>query len=326
MINEKTKQWLASFFGSDARFDEPMSSHTSFRIGGPAEAYVAPKRSSDLAELLKRASREKIPCLAIGGGTNLLVSDNGIEGIVIFLGNGFDRIEKKMSPRGHAVLTAMAGANLSTLCTLAGKNGLSGMNFAVGIPGTVGGAAMMNASSSRGSMEDVVEEIQIIQPDGEKQTLDKKGYIDFWAGHSRDFRAGSQRPLNSIVGDRRKDQNQAVISKVSVALSLSEPCIVEEEARMALAARNKTQPGGRSAGCFFKNPKKGLPAGQLMEMAGLKGKQIGDAWISDLHANFIMNRKNASAKDVMALMTLAREAVFKKFNVNLEPEVKIVGI
>ena len=337
MLNEQTKQWLVEVFGSNVRFDEPMSRHTSFGIGGPAEAYVAPKKPSELSELLKRAFQEKIPYFALGGGTNLLVGDNGIEGLVIFIGNGFDRITKKMSPEGRVILSAMAGANLPALCSFAAKNGLSGMNFAMGIPGTVGGAAMMRASSSWGSMEDVVDRIQIIWPDGETETLDKNGYINFCAGHFsdfgfrdfgqrfRDFEQRRPRSLNSGA-DGGADQNHAVISNVSFELSLSEPDLVEEEARMFLAARRKTQPGGRSAGCFFKNPEKGLPAGQLIEMAGLKGKQIGDAWISDLHANFIMNRKNASAKDVLELMTLARDVVFEKFNVHLEPEVKIVGM
>jgi len=345
MIDEKTKKWLASFFGPDVRFDEPMSHHTSFRIGGPAAAVVAPKRPSDVATLLKRAFDEKIPWLVVGGGTNLLVGDDGIDGMVIFIGKGFDRIAQKTSPDGRPTLTAMAGASLPGLCSFAAKNGLSGMNFAVGIPGTVGGAVMMNASSSRGSMDEVMERIQIIGADGERRTLDKDGYIDFLAGHLKDTQLkdielkdtelkdvelkdveATDRGFFKAGADGDKDWNQGIILEVEFALCLSEPGLVKEEARMIAAARNKTQPAGRSAGCFFKNPDNGAPAGQLIEMAGLKGKQVGDARISELHANFIMNRKNASANDVVALMALVQEVVFEKFNVVLEPEVKMVGI
>ena len=335
MIDEKTKKWLVSFFGPDVRFDEPMSHHTSFRIGGPAAAVVAPKRPSDVATLVKRAFDEKIPWLVVGGGTNLLVGDNGIDGLVIFIGKGFDRIAQKTSPDGRPILTAMAGASLPGLCSFAAKNGLSGMNFAVGIPGAVGGAVMMNASSSRGSMDDVVERIQIIGADGERRTLDKDGYIDFLVGHLKDvgfkdteFKDVEARDRGFFKSgeDGNKGWNPGIILEVEFALCLSEPGRVKEEARMIAAARNRTQPAGRSAGCFFKNPENGAPAGQLIEMAGLKGKQVGDARISELHANFIMNRKNASANDVVALMTLVREVVKEKFNVVLEPEVKMVGI
>ncbi|VEN75290.1 UDP-N-acetylenolpyruvoylglucosamine reductase [Candidatus Desulfarcum epimagneticum] len=308
MLTDRVKKRLSRISGAHVRFDEPMSRHTSLGIGGPAEARATPESLKDLESILRMASGEGIPWMVIGGGTNLLVSDRGLPGLCISLENCLTRVWEKASDGPETVVGAMAGARLSTAFAFAAKRGLSGMNFALGIPGSVGGAAMVNAGSSHGSMEDVLEAATVLFPDGRKEKMSREAFRAFREKEGGRFPAG------------------AIVSEVFFRLGVSEPGRVQKEGRMILSARNKTQPGGKSAGCFFKNPEKGRPAGMLLDMAGLKGKRIGGARISEVHANFILNVGNASAKDVLDLMNMARETVYEKFNVRLDPEVKIVGV
>jgi UDP-N-acetylmuramate dehydrogenase len=201
------------------------------------------------------------------------------------------------------------------LCGYALKQGLEGMNFAMGIPGTVGGGIMMNAGTSHGAMENVLESINVLLPTGHTRRIQKEGLVFDY----RKFSWHSE--LTDGYG------NQTVILDGRFGLCPSDPEALKKTAREIIKTRKQNQPIGLpSAGCFFKNPASRETAGQLIEMAGLKGKSVGGAEISSKHANFFINRRNASTADFLTLMNLAEKVVFEKFNVHLEREVKIVGM
>ncbi len=313
-LDSHSIKWLESRFGNNVKFGEPMSRHTSLRVGGPAEAFVTPETVEDLQTLVKWSWDNRLSSLVIGGGTNLLVKETGIPGIVIVLTKCLKTIDQTDAKADGVIITAMAGARLKTLCSYALKRGLEGMNFALGIPGTVGGGIMMNAGTFHGSMENVLESIDVLLPTGRTRSI-KREDLDFT------YRKLSWRP--ELTNGHR---DQTLILGGSFCLCPSDPEKLKKAARKIVKARNKNQPVGLpSAGCFFKNPISGKTAGQLIEMAGLKGKSIGGAEISSKHANFFINRYEASADDFLALMNLAEEVVLKKFNIQLEREVKIVG-
>lgn len=313
-LDSDSIKWLESRFKHNVKFNEPMARHTSLRVGGPAEAFVTPENVEDLERLVKWSWNRGFYYLIVGRGTNLLVKDDGIHGIVISLTKCLKKIDRTSTDTGSVIVTAMAGANLKTLCAYALKQGLEGMNFAMGIPGTVGGGIIMNAGTSHGSMENVLESVKILLPTGDVRRINKEG-LDF------DYRKLSWSPE---LTDGHRDQT--IVLDGRFCLSPSDPKAIKETAREIMKARKQNQPIGLpTAGCFFKNPVAGKTAGSLIEMAGLKGKNIGGAEISLKHANFFINRHSASAADFLELMELAEKAVLEKFNVRLEREVKVVG-
>ena len=307
-------KWLENRFGDNVKFHEPMSSHTSLRVGGPAEALVTPENLEDLKALVKWSWNNGLSYLIIGEGTNLLVKDSGIKGIVIVLTKCLKTIVQTGMETDGPIVTASASVRMRSLCAYALKKGLEGMNFALGIPGTVGGGIMMNAGTSHGTMENVLESITVLMPTGRTRKI-RREQLDF-----------SYRTLSwnsELTEDYRA---QTVILDGCFRLRPSDSEKLKKEARTILKTRWKKQPvGWPTAGCFFKNPLSGKTAGQLIEMAGLKGKSIGGAEISSKHANFFINRHNASAADFLALMALTEETVSNKFNIDLKREVKIVG-
>ncbi len=301
------RNWLTKTFEQNVWFDQPMSRHTSLKVGGPADFFVAPSKIEDIQQLIEKAEDNHKPWLVIGCGTNLLVKDEGIRGLVITMKNMKQNIHTPDLSDDVAVISVLAGTRLGSLCRYAMDNGLSGMNFAIGIPGTVGGAIRMNAGTAKGDMATVVNHTTILNPLGSITE------------HSKNDMTFSYRKL------RIKDVEQPVILEGTVTLKKGDPDTIKKEAKKFLAQRKKIQPLGASAGSFFKNPPSSYPAGKLIDMAGLKGQQMGGAKISEKHANFIMNTGSASADDILKLMALAQEKVFEKFNVALEPEVKIVN-
>jgi len=308
-IQSELKQQLKNRFSNRVRFDEPMTAHTTFRVGGPADAFVTVTDEIEMTFLIKWLKEKNLPFFIIGGGTNLLVKDQGFRGVVIFMAKGL----AKISQRGATMLSAMAGAGLSALCRYAVNQGLSGLNFALGIPGTVGGAICMNAGAWKEDMSDVLDSIRIINSDGSIESVDKTA-LTF-----------SYRSLSFAEKDNR-DLSSSVIIEGRFSLSHQSPEILKAEADALLTARKKSQPTGfASAGCFFKNPDCRDSAGKLIDLAGGKSFRVGDAEVSTKHANFIVNRGRATAEDILRLMDIVQEAVFKKFNIMLEPEVKIVG-
>lgn len=316
MLDSDSKKWLAGLFGDGVKFDEPMSRHTSLRVGGPAEAYVAIKRPEDLVKLINWSREKGLPCLVFGDGTNLLVKDEGINGIVITLTRAFKKIIQTGTEKDGVIVTAMAGVRMQTLCRFAVERGLEGMNFALGIPGTVGGGIVMNAGTACGSMENVIDSINVLLPTGLTKKIKRKDMVF-------DYR--------KLSWGKKKNETDGLEGKPIIlegcfCLHPSDPQRLKKEAKAILKLRKKTQPAGSpTAGCFFKNPAVGKTAGELIELAGLKGEQKGGAKISCKHANFIINAGKASAADILALMELVQERVLKIFSIDLETEVKIVG-
>lgn len=313
-LDSDSKKWLKSRFHNNVKFDEPMSKHTSLRVGGPAEAFVAPENIEALKTFVTWSWQKKIPYLIIGNGTNLLVKDSGINGVVIVLTKCLKTISQTDINTDWVIVTAMAGVRMQTLCSFALERGLEGMNFAIGIPGTVGGGIMMNAGTSYGSMESVLESINILFPTGQVHKIKKEKLIFAY------------RKLSWNKEQIDVNRGQQIVLDGCFRLHPSDPEKLKKEAKKILETRRQRQPTSLpSAGCFFKNPASGKTAGELIETAGLKGKSIGGAKISSKHANFIINHHKASAADFLALMELVEETVLKMFNIDLKREVKVVG-
>ncbi len=295
-------------FKGELRRNEPLSRHTSFRIGGPADLLAYPADRDDLAALLGEIGQQGLPYFILGGGTNLLVKDGGFRGVAISLQRMKTiRIEREYRSIGgtFAVVFAEAGAPLAKLLSFALEEGLKGLEFAAGIPGTVGGAVCMNAGTAAGELGDVVESVTLLSPEG---TLVARGRDQISFG----YRTSSIPEGHLIVDARlilRRDDKNKITTRV----------------REILDARKQGQPLGLpNAGSVFKNPQE-EPAGKLIEAVGLKGKTVGGAQISEKHANFIVNLGNATASDVLTLMELVRQTVLDVRGVRLEPEIKIIG-
>lgn len=313
MLEAADKEWLVRLLGSNVRFDEPMAKHTSFRIGGPADAWVQPGSETDLKKVLRWAQQKNIPYWVIGGGTNVLVKDGGIRGLVIRLGGFAGKVTWRQ--KGKQVrLTAGAAVPTKHLCALSLKHGWQGMNFALGIPGTLGGAVLMNAGTAHGCMADIINSVTVMMTSGETRKIDRKLLVTEY------------RQLilpDNVMGE---DCSSALLLGVELNLNRERRERVWNEAHKMMQGRAKRQPSWRpSAGCFFKNPSQNKPAGRLIDQAGFKGRQIGGAQVSGRHANFIVNRGNASAADVLLLADKIRNAVKSLCEIDLELEVHIVG-
>jgi len=280
------------------RFHEPMRLHTSFRIGGPADAYIEPEDEATLCRLMAQARKAKVPVFVMGG-TNLLVRDGGIRGIVVRL-TRLDRIEEHQG----GLLYVEGGVGMPRLLKYALQRKLAGLEFAAGIPGTLAGSVVMNAGTRTGEMQDVVERVRMVTPAGEIREL---------SAEEVGFEYRRTRLPRGIVAGAWLRLRWDPKSRMDVAIKES------------LRRRKATQPLALpNAGCVFKNPG-GDPAGLLIEAVGLKGAQIGDAQVSTLHANFIVNRGRATARDVLSLIRKVGQTVEEKAGVTLQLEVKIVG-
>lgn len=280
--------------------DEPMSRHTTFRIGGPADYFVCPDREQ-IAEVLAVAKKCGMAITVIGNGSNLLVGDKGIRGLVVEIGSAMNQI---MVDKNH--ITAGAGALLSQVAAKAAAAELGGMEFAAGIPGSVGGAVTMNAGAYGGEMKDILRTVTVLTPEGELKTLDVSE-MDLSYRHSC------------------VPEQQYIVLEAEVELGYKP----EEEIRAQMEElRNKRiekQPlEYPSAGSTFKRPE-GYFAGKLIMDAGLRGYRVGDAQVSEKHCGFVINRKNASAQEVRQLMQDVQDKVKAQFGVMLEPEVKMLG-
>jgi len=318
LIDHSLKAFLENISAGNVRFDEPMSRHTSLRVGGTADFFTEPESLEVLIDIVKWTSGKGIPYLIIGGGSNLLVRDQGIRGLVISLKKCLNSITENKRNDNFVEVSAGAGVKLQKLCFFAINKGLKGTNFALGIPGSVGGAIMMNAGTEHGVIENVLNSIDVLMPDGKIKRIDKTN-LDF------SYRELALK-LEQNKGAVNRSNNRPIIISGNFLLIRNEPLKLKKEAESILAARNRKQPTNLpSAGCFFRNPQSGMTAGELIDKAGFKGKIMGGALISMKHANFIINRDNASAADIIALKEKAQERVDKRFNIFLEPEVKIVG-
>lgn len=299
-----TNQLLKQFENINAQIflDFPMSKVTSFKIGGNAKCLIVPKDKEALTSALKAVKETGLPLFVMGNGSNILVGDNGIDGVVLKMGDSLNVLEKS----GEKTIIASSGILLSKLSTFALNNSLCGLEFAHGIPGSVGGAVYMNAGAYDGQMKDVVESTTYIDESYQIKIL-KKEQHDFSYRHS--FFSN-------------KDY---IILESTFSLIPSNKDDIERKMDNFKMRRKEKQPlEFPSAGSVFKRPQ-GYFAGKLIEDCGLKGKKIGGAMISEKHAGFIINFDNATSKDVLNLIEHIKNEVYKKFNIQLECEIKMVG-
>jgi UDP-N-acetylmuramate dehydrogenase len=278
------------------KFDEPMSKHTYFGIGGPAKVFITPRDIEKLTEVYMLCKDNNLPVFTLGNGTNLLVKDEGIDGVVI-------KSELTGITFSGTNVEVESGYSLSQLIIKCVKEGLGGLEGLTGIPGTIGGAVAMNAGGKHGIISDFITSIISLNRFGE-ESLMVKSAVNFG------YRTSSLKGKN-------------VILSVNLKLKKDSPTALKKRFDGIMKEKSDSQPlADRSAGCFFKNPLE-KHAGELIHKAGLKGYAIGGAKVSDKHANFIVNTGNATAKDVITLMTHVQRKVKDMFNLILEPEVEI---
>jgi UDP-N-acetylmuramate dehydrogenase len=283
--------------------DEPLSKHTSYRIGGPADFFSSVKDEEQLRGWVALARELREPCLVIGRGTNLLVADGGFRGLIIENRCSLYSVDEN----SHSV-RAEAGVPLARLARETADRGLQGLEWAVGIPGTVGGAIVNNAGAYEGSMADCVRGVTILDEQGETQCL-TPAELGLGYRTSR-FRESTGR--------------REIILSSDLTLAPGSPSELKERIQRYSRVRRDTQPREPSAGSVFKNPQ-GLKAAQLIDDAGLKGTSIGDAEISRKHANYIVNKGQATADQVWQLIRLAMDKVWELFEVRMELEIELVG-
>ncbi len=300
-LRSDTVDALKSIAGVEVLVNETMARHTSLCVGGPADVFVRPASIPALAQILKVAKATDTPVLPIGEGTNIVVRDGGIRGIVIEIGGNLSEIRRS----GHEV-SAEAGARIAELCRRCCDWHLSGLEFAAGIPGSIGGALVMNAGAYNGEMADVVKSVVAVSLDGEIQRL---GHDELDLGYR-----------NSIF-----QTNNMVIAEATFEMRPGDGCDVRHAMYECLERRCNRQPvSGRSAGSIFKRPE-GDYAGRLLEEAGVKGHRVGGAMISNKHAGFIVTEGSCTACDILTLIETVREKVHDKFGIWLEAEVMIAG-
>lgn len=280
--------------------NEPMSKHTTFRIGGNAEVFVSPK-ISQVADILKLAKEYEVPVTIIGNGSNLLVGDKGIPGLVLSFGKDAEEIQVDGS-----CMIVSAGALLSKIAAEAAKRSLTGFEFAAGIPGTLGGAIVMNAGAYGGEIKDVLISATVLTPEGEVLEL-SNSELDLSYRHSCI-------PENGYI----------VLEAILEFMPSEETAIREKMAELKKSRVEKQPLEYPSAGSTFKRPE-GYFAGKLIQDADLRGYTVGGAQVSEKHCGFVVNKGDATAADVLRLIEDVRKIVYDKFQVELEPEVKMIG-
>ncbi len=284
------------------RREEPLAAKTTLRVGGAARIYAEPATVDELQALVRAAQSRGVPILMLGRGSNVVVPDEGVDALVISLAHEAWAV---FEPRADGSVWVGAGLRLKNLCGLAAKAGLSGFEFLEGIPGNVGGALRMNAGAMGGWMFDVVESVQRMSLEGTVATLAKATmHVDY--RHCAELREAIA--LGALLRPATQKEGDAVARQIDVYRK----------------KRQESQPREPSAGCIFKNPP-GASAGRLIDECGLKGERVGDAEVSAVHANFIVNRGRATAADVLELVRRVRARVQTARGVALQPEVLLFG-
>lgn len=292
---------FAKEIGCEVKKDVPLSGFTTFRIGGPAELMLIPKNADELSRVVKKCAEAGTEPFVLGNGSNLLVSDAGIPGITIFT-CALDGITLD----GEGDVSCGAGVSVSRLCGFALDNGLTGLEFAYGIPGSVGGALYMNAGAYVGEFSHVVTGCEYVDRNGEIKLV-----------KAEDMKLSYRRSVFA--------ENGGIITKAFIALSRGDSDEIRRKMNEIIEKRREKQPlQYPSAGSVFKRPE-GYFVGALIERCGLKGKTVGGAAVSEKHAGFIINTGGATARDVLSLIELVQKTVFEKTGVFLEPEIKTVG-
>lgn len=301
MNNIEALEKYALSLECSAEREVSMKNYTSFKVGGPAELFLSPEDAGQTAKLVRFCEKEEIPVFVLGKGSNLLVSDRGIKGAVIYTGKqcGISLVDEN-------TVRAQSGASLAQLCTFALENSLSGLEFAYGIPGTVGGAVFMNAGAYGGEMKDVLLNSEYVSTDGTSGELDNEA-MELSYRHSA------------------YENSNLVITAASVRLAPADRNEIKSTMNDILARRKEKQPlEYPSAGSTFKRPK-GNFAGALIEQCGLKGVSVGGAQVSEKHAGFIINRGGATAADILSLIKHVQARVKAQTGVSLETEIRLIG-
>jgi UDP-N-acetylmuramate dehydrogenase len=304
VLTDEHRRAFEDAFADRARFAEPLSRHTSFRIGGPADVWVEVEDAAQIVRVQSLSAAAGLPVFVIGGGTNVLVSDLGVRGVVLHLGRPFSTIEWRQNGAGmHA--RAGAAVPFKKVVHEAIARDLAGLEFAEGIPGSVGGGLLMNAGAFGGEISEVVEYVEGVSRSHELRRLPRADLKFYY---------------------RNFDLEQGfLVTHVGFLLRPGEPQAIRSRRDDARHRREAHQPlGYPNAGSIFKNPP-GEYAGRLIEAVGLKGGRVGGAMFSQQHANFIVNRGGATAADVRSLMRRAQELVWEHHRVRLQPEIKLVG-
>lgn len=285
---------------SNVRCDEPMSSHCTFRAGGTAKYYVIPDEYTKVRDVMRLCVEENIPYYVIGNGSNLLVQDDGFDGLIIEIDSSLAEIEIN----GNEIV-AKAGAKLSKIAVKALNESLTGFEFAHGIPGNLGGAVTMNAGAYGGEMKDVLKWVKVLDNNGEMKIL-----------KAEEIELGYRTSI--IVKEKM------IVLEACIELHKGNRDEIEKHMKELMAKRKEKQPlEYPSAGSTFKRPE-GYFAGKLIQDAGLKGYRVGGAMVSEKHSGFVINYDNATATDIINLMKDVRKKVYEEFQVTLEPEVKIL--
>lgn len=302
MENNSIENMFCMILGSDnVKVQEPMKNHTTFRIGGPADYYLCPHSTEELQKILQICRENKIEFFILGNGSNLLVSDKGYRGVVIQLWKNFSDIVTE-----DDAIAVKAGALLSKVAAEALEAGLTGMEFASGIPGTMGGAVMMNAGAYGGEMKDIIKEVTVLTKEGEILTLSQEE-MNF--GYRTSVVKEKGYVVISVVLQLKKGDREEICKLMN---DLKERRVTKQPLDMP------------SAGSTFKRPE-GYFAGKLIMDAGLRGFSVGGAQISEKHCGFVVNKGEATAADVLGLIKEVQKRVQEKFGVALEPEVKFLG-
>lgn len=290
-----------SLIKGDVLFQEPLSKYTTLRIGGAAEWMIFPLDVEDLQRAINFANEQKMKIFVLGGGSNLLVADQGISGVVLNLSKGFNYVSFQ-----DTQVVVGAGYSLPRLVAGAVSRGLTGLECTTGVPGTVGGAVRMNAGTRTAGIGEVITSLKLIQEDGALRTL-KRENLNF------QYRESNLSPDH-------------VVLEINLALEKGDQQAIRADIHRRLVNRKASQPlSYPNAGSIFKNPP-GDYVGRLIEKVGLKGVRIGDAEISRLHGNFIINKGVAKAEEVVALIKIAKQKVFEETGIKLELEVRLWGL
>ena len=299
---DRIKDYIKNNTESKVLVDELMKNHTTYGIGGPVDLFILPSNKEDLIKVFEISKKYNQEVNVVGSGSNLLVSDNGIRGVVICIKNCLNNLDVEDNK-----IYAECGVMLGKLVKHSIKNNLKGLENLIGVPGTLGGALIMNAGAWGGEISNCLESVELIDPDKNEVITLAKSEIDF-SYRSSSFKNGS------------------ILLSALFHMDYSDKKMIEDSSKIAQFGRKDTQPlNYRSAGSVFKNPSKEKPAGMLIDKAGLKGLTIGGAQISEKHANFFINKENAKANDMLMLIKKAKNTVKEKFDVDMSLEVKLMG-
>lgn len=287
--------------------EEEMKKHTTFRVGGPARYFVSPAGEEALAAVLRLCRKEGMPYYILGNGSNLLVSDQGYDGVMILMGDGFLKLEKKLfGDRDDVIYTVGAGLLLSRIAKEALEDSLTGFEFAAGIPGTLGGAVVMNAGAYGGEMKDIIRSVRVMDPQGNLLELDAS-QMDFAYRHS------------CVL------EKHYIVLSAELELRRGDKAQIQAQMEDLAARRREKQPlEYPSAGSTFKRPA-GYFAGKLIQDAGLRGFRVGGAQVSEKHCGFMINREQATAEDIRTLCHEIQKKVKDTFGVDLECEIRMLG-